>query len=402
MSEVKLDVKRLKRHLHVYDKQEERPPLHRATQRILFALYTIPEIKEIRANFAEYGNRLGLMLKVLSITGHNEVLRAVREHHEILNEIKASFAEFEKRRKEKNVLKQEREEEREEMFRKWEINLKDISSEDAAALRVFLEQKQQKIEEATSESTGEDVARRHVDEISTRLWDAQPPRYSPRAEIPSIQLNTESWVASVCSSACHGRRNHCSTPVKLGTHPGELREPATRPSREEFLSHVSHSRSSASSRSSHRRHRDSTQGSSSTVVSTGRRKSLLDRIQPWFQPSPSVSSRRSSRLHSTAHSSVGTPRRRVNSDVGADIPALSLDDSNDSNEWKTVSARPHPVRSNAGLSSSPTRRRPHQAPTLPRGLSSNIQRPTNILCVNWDNNCKFSEPPFGCLSLFHN
>ena len=376
MSEVKVDVKKLKGHLRIYKRQEKRPPVHRATQRILFALYTIPEIKEIRANFAEHRKRLDLMLNLLSIT-------ALREHHKALNEIKASFAEWEKRRKEKIVFKKERAEEREELYRKWEVELKDISPEEAAALRVFLEQKQQKIEEATNESTGEDVTRRYVDDISTRLWNAQPSGYSPRAEIPSIQL-TESWVATLSSSARHERRSNRSTPV---------REPGTPTSREALLSHMSHSRSSASSRSSHRRCRDSTQGSGSTIVSTSRRKSILDTIQPWFKPSPSVSSRRSSRVHSTAQSSVGTPRRRPDSDASVDVSALSLDPHEDSNKWETVPVRTRPMRSNTGLSSSPTRRRPHKTPNLSRSLSFHHQDPTNILCVNWNNNCKSSDLP---------
>ena len=388
-------MKRLRHHLRTYERQETRSALHSATQRVLFAWCNVPEIKEIRANFTEYRNRLGPILQILTVTGHHEVIRVVREHNElssraddILNEIKASLAASEERRKERDALRQNRVKEREKRFQEWEnISMEDISPENVAALRVFLEQKQQKLEEETMD---EDVARRHIDEISTRLWDAQSPRSSPQLEVPSIKLDTESWVATVASSARRERRSHHSTPLTEASQQRGIREPRTPVSREQSVSHMSLSRSSASSRSSHRRFRDSTLESDST---TSHGRGLLDRtnryVNSWFQGPSSTSSRRSSRVHSAVPSSVGTPRPRLNTDVSADISALSLEEPQNSNEWTTVSARAQPARSHTALTTSPSRRRTRQAPSLPRGLSSNLYHPKNILCVNWDNNGKF-------------
>jgi hypothetical protein len=152
------------------------------------------------------------------------------------------------------------------------MSLEEISLENAAVLKVFLEQKQQKIEKETSDK---DVARRHMNEISTRLWEAQSPRSSPQFETPSIQLETELRVANVASSA-HRERSYHSTPLTDDSQPSGLREPRTHASREDSVSHMLHSRSSASSRSSHGRCRDSTRESGSTIISTSRRRSLLD------------------------------------------------------------------------------------------------------------------------------
>jgi hypothetical protein len=103
MDEVKIDVKRLRKHLRIWKRQEKRPPFHSATKRILFAFYNVPEIKEIRENFVEYHNNLSLMLQLLIIKGQKESLKPTREPHEmnsrsneILNENKASLAESRK------------------------------------------------------------------------------------------------------------------------------------------------------------------------------------------------------------------------------------------------------------------------------------------------------------------
>ena len=319
------DLKTLRTCLRTWNRQEERSRLQRYAQRILFTLYTVPEINEIRS-------RLSLLIDVLSIIGHNETLKRhgdIREEEEAMEKVKASFQEFAKQRDSRLKMSKARLDEREKLYKKWEsLGFGEKGSpEKVAVLKVFMEQKQQTLEK---NCVGRADKQRHVEEITSRLWD--PQTWDPPPRIRASRLRTTESRASSLSPPAH--RPGAPRDDSRASSSSNRRFQTTPPSRES-TSRMSRSHSSAGSRGSHHNRRDSSQVSNSATTSSERAFAGVHRS---FHRSSTTSSRRASVSSSRVQSSVGTPRPRVNNDSSITIPVLSLTDAEEPGEWTTVSA----------------------------------------------------------------
>ena len=117
------------------------------------------------------------MLNVLSIKSHHETHMKHDDILKLMHDLKASFAESQSRKGLRLSLEETRLNEREEMF----LKLKNLDFEErsspgkAAELQNFLDLKQQKVEE----SVVEEVRLEHLDEIISKLSDAQAPNPLP-------------------------------------------------------------------------------------------------------------------------------------------------------------------------------------------------------------------------------
>lgn len=375
MEEVRQDVKRLKKHLHTWKRQYKRTPVQSAVHRILFVVYNVPEINEIRSNFAEYRNRLHLMLQILSVTGHNEILKG-------LEDIKASFREFGKRRESRLSLEETRQREREDRYWEWErlgFGEQKSPGEDTT-LQAFLEQEQKKLEQSTP---GDDAAQEHLDRITSKLWDAQPSAPIPQFKSSTTHSGSGTGTLNAESFNNRDRRGQYLSTPKESPLGSSSRNQRTLTPRDSVLQ--THPSTSSRSRHSQRKSSISSRGSASTT--TSHRKNLLDKINPWFQPTSSNSSRRPSRPTSNLQSSVGTPRPPPDQDIIPEISNLSLGGSQNTEGWETVPTRA-PIRSNAATTSSRSSGTRARRPTSRTRFS---QRTINVLCVDFDNT---GMPPF--------
>jgi hypothetical protein len=272
-----------------------------------------------------------------------------------MKEIKANF-EFERT----FSLEENREKEREQKYLEWKkIGFGEKSSpRKVAELEAFLARKLQ-------ENLAEEARREHLDEITSRLWDAQTPDPPPRIRVHSAVSREDSRASS---------RNS--------------RVPRTPVSRES-TSHLTHSQSSASSRSSHHRRRDSSQGSASTTTSLSQR--LLAGVNRSLQGSSTTSSRRASVSSSGVQSTVGTPRPRANNGLSLAIQELSMSEDEESEGWTTVPVhkRTHLTHRSSSSNVQPGDRRHHPPTTQQNNPASRSRQDVKILCVNWDNIGKF-------------
>jgi hypothetical protein len=304
----------------------------------------------------------------------------------VLRQIKASFAEYEKRKGSRLSLEEDRTREREGRYLEWESRLEeDISPGKAAELEAFFGQKQQTLEQSASEGR---MAQEHLDEISSRLWNSESSEPIPQIRVTGGTTDIETWAKSVSSPARRERRRlRQTTSSRENSQACDRREPRT-PTSRELTGHMPHSQSSASSRSNYHRRRGLSQGSDSTSTNTSRRGSIIARINPWFQQPSSASSRRTSGSNSRVQSHIGTPRQPADNNIIPEMSALSLGERQDAETWTTVLPRAPPPRSSTMTTKNfaQSSRRNHPPVAQPRPLTSNSQNPRNILCVNWDNN----------------
>jgi hypothetical protein len=380
IKEVTLDVEKLTSHLRIWELQETRSPLHSAAQRILFAFYNIPEIKEIRANFGEYRKWL---LQVLSIKSHHEARKGQDDLLKMMNEMKASYAEFESRKGSRLSLEEIRLSERQKRYLEWE-NLdfgEKGSPGKVAELQDFLEQKAEKC-------LGEEVQWKHLDDITRRLSGVQASNRLTQSQLPRDQ-NPEPELLSVSSFARRGRSAHF--PVTSGedwrTRSGSSGAQVV-PALIESTPNMSHSRSSASSRSSLHRKRDSSQGSNSTSISL-RDRFLMD---SGYHSSPSTLSRQVSPSNFGVQSSAETTRSQPNNHLTSAFLRLSFAEGEESGERSRVPIYGRTQNITSGPSASnlePRSRRYYVHTTQPNNLPPGKRQEVNILVVSGNNMGKF-------------
>ncbi|KUJ08029.1 uncharacterized protein LY89DRAFT_348273 [Mollisia scopiformis] len=349
MEEVGQDVKRLKTHLHIWKGHEKKSPFQGAMQRILFAFYNIPQIKEIRSNFAEYREKLDEMLQILSINSHNKVLNAM-EH------IITKFEEFEKRRESRLSLDEALWSEREDRYSEWQ-NLeveKRASPKKVDELKAFLEEKLRKLEQG---ALGREVAQEYMDEIESKLKDTASPEPAPQYSSPAVEEHSLAERSRIGYSTNRDRTNEYLKSQYL-TVPRD-------PSRESGKNYQADSRRSTSSNGSIRRH-------------------WKERIDPWFRPPSPNSSRRASRSSSVNHSSVGTPARLSVQQLNSEFSSMSLREPQTTQGWTVVARARNRGKKTTNGSQSSDRTKNTSIPQL-KWLATGDRSPVNILYVDWDN-----------------
>lgn len=284
--------------------------------------------------------------------------------------------------------------EREERYREWEhlgFGEKTIPGK-IKELRNFLEDKQRKLEESTVRGK---TVQKHLDDITSRLVDAQTSEPIPLSRRITTVQNSESWPSGASSASSRERRDP-ATPRRSSraSRSKDHKEPTSR----ESTSHISRSEASVRSQTIHPRRRDSSRGSESATPN--RKSSVFALENPTHQLPSSSSSRPASIADSGRQSSVGTPRPPAVDELSSAVSKLLLEEIEESEGWIVVPDRdraprsPVEVASTASRSSHSNNKTRHTPTTLPPPLARGRGNRLSILCVNWENTSQFISWPY--------